>query len=251
LNHKAQIVKLSAELIGFTVQVKDIWFSRIKTSEYSEETNLFAEIDLTLTGNTVSIGSLRSEWALGLTKGKKTESLNSVYRTDSLPHWTYTPIVLEEKIFNNPDFKSFNQVSVKLTSAYFSEGYIKIPDVTFNLPIKVVTDIDQLNTFRRKRDPYLTYGSFILKQEAFDSLAVEKLYSEAEQFYSIYHASLQAASQKQFKQAVHLADSAFAFVGTHRASSLLYVDAALVSDLYSGLFKYSASIATSTRTTRT
>ena len=234
---QSPIVKLSVELIGFTVQVKNIWFSRIKTSEYSEETNLFAEIDLTLTGNTVSIGSLRSEWALGLTKGKKTESLNSVYRTDSL-HTGHTTIVLEERLFNNPDFKSFNQVSVKLTSAYFSEGYIKIPDVTFNLPIQVVTDIDQLNAFRRKRDPYLTYGSFILKQEAFDSLAVEKLYSEAEQFYSIYHASLQAASQKQFKQAVHLADSAFAFVGTHRASSLLYIESALVSDLYSGLFKY-------------
>jgi|JI10StandDraft_1071094.scaffolds.fasta_scaffold03685_9 CHAT domain-containing protein len=234
---QSAVVKLSAELIGFTVQIKDIWFSRIKTSEYSEETNLFAEIDLTLTGNTVSIGSLRSEWAFGLTKGKKTEAFNSIYRTDSLPTGR-TTIALEEKIFNNPDFKSFNQVSIKLTSAYFSEGYIKIPDVTFNLPIKVVTDIDQLNAFRRKRDPYLTYGSFILKQEAFDSLAVEKLYSEAEQFYSIYHASLQAASQKQFKQAIHLADSAFAFVGTHRASGLLYIEAALVSDLYSGLFKY-------------
>ncbi len=234
---QSAVVKLSAELIEFTAQVKNLWFSHIKTSEYSEETKLFAEIDLTLTGNTISIGSLRSEWAISLAKGKKTEVINSVYRTDSL-HTGRTTIVLEENLFNNPDFKSFNQVSVKLTSAYFSEGYLKIPDVSFTVPLKVITDIDQINTLRRKHNPYLTYGSFILKQEAFDSLAIEGLYTEAEKFYSIYHASLQAASQKQFKQAIILADSAFAFVGNHRASSLLFVEAGLISGLYSGLVKY-------------
>lgn len=233
---QSAVVNLSAELIGFTAEVKEFWFSHIKTSEYNEETKLFAEIDLALTGNTVSIGSLRSEWAIGLTKGKKTEALTSAYRTDSL-HTGHTTIVLEESLFNNPDFKNFNQVSIKLTSAYFSEGYIKVPDVTFNLPIKVITDIDQLNAFRRKRDPYLTYGSFVLQQEALDSLAVEKLYTEAELFYSIYTRALQAAAAKDFSRAIPLADSAFAFVGNHRASSLLFTDAGLMSGLYSGLFK--------------
>jgi len=238
---QSAVVKLSSELIGLSAAVKEFWFSHIKTSEYSEETKLFAEIDLALTGNTVSIGSLSSEWAIGLTKGKKTEALTSAYRTDSL-HTGHTTIVLEESLFNNPDFKNFNQVSIKLTSAYFSEGYIKIPDVTFNLPIKVITDIDQLNAFRRKRDPYLTYGSFLIPQEAMDSLAVEKLYTQAEQFYTLYTKSLQAASSKEFGRALQLADSAFAFVGNHRASSLLYVESGLVSDLYSGLFKYQQAL---------
>jgi hypothetical protein len=238
---KSETVKLSVELIGFSIEVKEIWFSRIKTSEYHDETLLHAEVDLNLIGNTISIGSLSSEWAFGLTKGKKTEAFNSIYRTDSL-NTGHTTILLEERLFNNPDFKSFQQVFIKHTSAYFSEGYIKIPDITFNFPIKVITDIDQLNAFRRKRDPYLTYGSFILKQDAFDSLNVEKLYAEAEQFYSIYNASLQAASLKQFKQAVQLADSAFAFVGNHRASSLLYVEAQLMTGLYSGLLKYQQAL---------
>ena len=236
---QSNTVRSQIQLFDFNVSVSDAWFSHIKSSEYSEETSVHLEVALNTSCCLPQLGEFSSQWEVGLAKNasSKPEVVQSFYRTDSLVNNKET-LVLEESIFGAPDFGKFKFIVVTLTSAYFSEGYRTVPDWSVTLPLKVIRNPEELNKVRRKQYPFLTYGDFTIPPDSLSKLPVDKLYDEANQFYKLITSTLEWVKAKKLKEAMLVADSAFAFVGNHRASSLIFVEPGLMANIYSGFNKW-------------
>lgn len=236
---QSNTVRNQIQLFDFNVSVSDAWFSHLKVSEYSEETTAHLEVNLNTSCCLPLLGKFSSQWDVGLAKSASSNPVvvQSFYRSDSLVN-NKTSIVLEESIFGAPEFDKFKFIVIKLSSAYFSEGYRTVPDWTVTLPLKVIRSPEELNKVRRKQYPFLTYGDFTIPPDSLNKLPVDKLYEEANQFYKLIASALELTKARKLKEAMQVADSAFAFVGNHRASSLIYAEPGLVANIYSGLFKW-------------
>ncbi|MBL7873045.1 MAG: CHAT domain-containing protein [Cyclobacteriaceae bacterium] len=236
---QSNTVRNQIQLFDFNVSVSDAWFSHLKVSEYSEETTVHLEVNLNTSCCLPQLGKFSSQWDVGLAKNASSKPVvvQSFYRSDSLIN-NKTSIILEESIFGAPEFDKFKFMVIKLSSAYFSEGYRTVPDWTVTLPLKVIRNPEELNKVRRKQYPFLTYGDFTIPPDSLSKLPVDRLYEEANQVYKLIASTLELTKAGKLKEAMQVADSAFAFVGNHRASSLLYAEPGLVANIYSGLFKW-------------
>lgn len=236
---KSNTVVTRAHLFDINATLISGWFSHLKVSEYNEETTVNVKVDLLLSCCAAQLGSFNSQWEIGLSKDASSDGkvIQTFYRTDTLMP-NSNQLELTDKIYNTPDFNKFKFMTVKMTSAYFSEGYLRIPDILLVIPLKVITNAGQLNARRRDQYPFLTYDNFEIPKEKIPLLAVDSLYKEAKIFYGLSNATLQSIKDNNVEQAIQIADSAFAFVGSHPESSLLYVEPSIVSDLYAGLIRW-------------
>lgn len=235
---QSNTVRKCVQLFDLQVSISEAWFSNIKVSEYNEETLVHLEVDISTSCCLPLLGPLSSQWEIGVAKNKfgKREIVQSFYRTDSLEK-SKIKLIMEETLFGAPDFANYKFMTVNLTSAYFSGGYRTIPDWSTTVPIKVIRDSEQLNEVRRSQYPFLTYGSFIMPDDSIKKIEVDQLQRESTQFYSLVASSLELSKARKTKEAIQWADSAFAFAGSHRLSSLIFVQPSIVADVYSGLIK--------------
>ena len=236
---QSNAVALFVRVIGFTTHISTAWFSHLKTSEYNEETTLHLELEMELSCCANALGHFNSQWEIGLAINANSEPnvIHTLYREDSLKEGAHR-IVLDETIWNEVAFAPYKFITVRVTSAYFSEGYRQVPDWEVQLPMKVITDINQVNAERSKRYPFLTYGSYFIPEEEIQSIPVDQLYEDAKVFYTQVQSVLTAVQQRDPLAAMQYADSAFAFAGSNKAAALLFIEPGIVSSLYSGIFKW-------------
>ncbi len=215
------------------------WLSHIKYSEYNEDISLHLEMDVTLSCCANLLGVLNSEWEVGLGKkaGVVSASLATFYRIDSLRAGP-NRLIMEQSLFEKPNFEKYNFLIITRSSSYFSEGYRTIPDFTISLPLKVITDVEELGSQKRKQYPYLTYGKFVVSEKELSTARFDSLYKEAQAFYRFTENAIESARLRKTNEALQWADSAFSYAGDHRLSSMIYVPASCVSDLYAGLYKF-------------
>ncbi|HCM76381.1 MAG TPA: hypothetical protein DIS90_08355 [Cytophagales bacterium] len=232
-------VAVPVRVVGFKTRVTSAWFSYLKTSAYSEETALHLELEMELGCCAQALGNFNSQWEIGVAerKNSKPKVIHTFYREDALKEGVYR-ITLDESLWNEVTFSKYKYITVRLTSAYFAEGYRQVPDWEVQLPISVITDINQLNAERRKQYPFLTYGSYLLSEAEMLKVPVDQLYEDAKVFYKQVHSVLTAVQQRDLRVALQYADSAFAFAGSNKAAALLFIEPGIVSSLYSGIFKW-------------
>lgn len=236
---KSNTVRKKLNLLDVTVNVTAAWLTNIITSGFNEEKSVHIEIDLNLSCCANVLGKFNSQWEVGLAKEKNgsVEIIQTFYPPDSLLTAS-TKFVLEESVYTDLDFSRFKFMVVRMTSAYFSEGYRTIPDQTFTVPLTVIRDAKGLNALRRKQYPFLTYGEFELTDKQLGELNIEERYSEAEKFYKLTTSALEAIQHMQVDVALQYTDSAFALAGSQQASTLLFVAPGIVSTLYSGIMRW-------------
>ncbi len=236
---KSNTVQKKLNLLDVTISVKEAWLSHVKTSEFSEEKSVHIEVDLNLSCCAQSLGEFNSQWEIGLAKKQngKVEVIQTFYPPDSLLEAS-NKFIWEESVYTDLDFSIFNFMVVRMTSAYFTEGYRTIPDQTFTIPLKVIRDVTTLNALRRKQYPFLTYGEFQLTDKQLEELNIDELYTEAQKFYKLTASALKAIQHKQPDAALQYTDSAFALAGSQKASTLLFVAPGVVANLYSGIIRW-------------
>ncbi|MBX2969154.1 MAG: CHAT domain-containing protein [Cyclobacteriaceae bacterium] len=236
---KSNTVFKKLHLLDVTINVTEAWLADFKTSEFNDEKSVHIEIDLNLSCCAHALGKFNSQWEVGLAKEQNgsVETIQTFYPRDSLLTAS-NKFVLEESVYTDLHFSGFRFMVVRMTSAYFSEGYRTIPDQTFTVPLTVIRDAKSLNAMRRKQYPFLTYGEFDPTDKQLGELNVEGLYSEAEKFYKLTTSVLKAIQHKQADVALQYTDSAFALAGSQKASTLLFVAPGIVSNLYSGIMRW-------------
>lgn len=236
---QSNAVALPVRVVAFETNVSVAWFSHLKTSEYSEETALHLEFEMELSCCADALGHFNSQWQIGVAESKNSEPnvIQTLYREDTLQEGVLR-LVVDETLWNEVAFSSYKFITIRLTSAYFSEGYRQVPDWEVRLPMKVITDINQLNAERRKQYPFLTYGSYRIPEEEILKVPVDQLYENTKVFYHQVQSVLTAVQQGNPTAALQYADSAFAFAGSNKVAALLFIEPSIVSSIYSGVFKW-------------
>lgn len=236
---KSNTVRKKLNLLDVAINVTEACLTNVKTSEFNEEKSVHLEVDLNLSCCANALGKFNSQWEVGLAKKQngKVEVIQTLYPPDSLLEAS-NKFIWEESVYTDLDFSAFNFMVVRMTSAYFSEGYRTIPDQTFIIPLKVIRDVTTLNALRRKQYSFLTYGDFEIAERELESLNIDSAYKEAQEFYRLTELSLQSTQRQQLDVALQYTDSAFALAGSQKASTLLFVAPGIVANLYSGIIRW-------------
>lgn len=236
---KSNTVRKKLNLLNVDINITEAWVTHVKTSEFDEEKLAHIEVELNLNCCASALGKFSSKWEVGLAKKQNGEVtiIQTFYPPDSVLSVS-NKFVLEESVWADLDFSAFKFMVVRMSSAYFSEGYRTIPDQTFTLPLTLIRDTKSLNNLRRKQYPFLTYDDFNLTGKELEELNFENLYSEAEKIYKLTASVFKAIQQNQLDGALQYTDSAFALAGKQKASTLLFVAPGLVANLYSGILKW-------------
>src|SRR5690606_26855167 len=183
---KSNMVRKKLNLLNVDINITEAWVAHVKASEFDEEKLAHIEVELNLNCCASALGKFSSKWEVGLAKKQNGEVtiIQTFYPPDSVLSVS-NKFVLEESVWADLDFSAFKFMVVRMSSAYFSEGYRTIPDQTFTLPLTLIRDTKSLNNLRRKQYPFLTYDDFNLTGKELEELNFENLYSEAEKIYKL------------------------------------------------------------------
>lgn len=225
----------SVVVVDFTMTLKDVFISHFRTSEYDHSTRVDIKIEMTTPCCTSEIGDLNGYLKIFLSEDEMLDdadiALSTFYPDESLSNGVNI-LRFEDDLFIVPEFDDYKNVVVSFEEGYFANAFQSKIEKRFVVPLKVVTDIAQVNEHRRKDHPYLTYGSFDINAQDLEGMDLKPLMNQAGEFYAKVNEAITAAKTNDYAGFFAAADTAFAMAGRNAVSSLLYVHPNTISSLY-------------------
>ena len=223
-------------VMDVTTALQSVTISHFKTSEYEHNTKLDVSLELHTKCCAEAMGNLNGYLKVFLStdtslNGKHIE-LATFYPDQTVTDGSNV-LRFQQDLISVPAFDEYQFVVVSLEEAYFANAYRNKFNKRYSTPLKVVTDVADVNAHRRKDHPWLTYGTFKVDPAGLEGMDTESLSKAADTFYDLIEQVLIAAAKPDAAAFLEAADSAFAHVGRNEVSSLLYVHPNTVSALYS------------------
>ncbi|ELR71653.1 hypothetical protein C900_02389 [Fulvivirga imtechensis AK7] len=235
---RSNILRKKAQVYSYKMSVTDAHITHLRISEYNEETTLHLNVTHNLSCCPDLLGTFNSQLEVLLSENDQLTaddlSISTFFIEDTLQAG------VDEKeyssnLYGTLQLERYRYLIISRSSAYFTNGYRKVPDHWWAVPLRVVENIEEVNKSKRDKHPFLTYGSFEIPSDTLEKIDVQQLYDEAEEFFELYKNALSAIEVKDYNLALKWTDAAFAYAGSHRYSSLIYTSPDMISDLYSGL----------------
>lgn len=229
---------LIRQLINFQVEyeLESYLLSHVPVSEYDFNSQLKIVLHVRTECCAEDLGKLNGYLKVFLSEKQTLDGdhveIGSFYPDQKLQNGR-NKLEFESSLYSIPELKKYKYLVVSLENVYFDIDFNHKDSRLFSRPLKVISDMAELNRERRKSYPFLTYGSFEVPVSTLASADPDILLKEAGGFYRQVSRALNAAKTMNATEYLDAADSAFAHAGHYPLSTVLYVQPDVVSSLYS------------------